>query len=156
MDANIGITSEHTKEIVKILHTLLADETILYTKTRNYHWNIESPHFMSMHLFYEEQYNDLATFIDEVAERIRQLGHMAKGRLQDYLALTTLQESESKEEQQIQVKNLLEDHEALCRSIRKVIPTIEEEYQDVGTADFLTAALQMHEKMAWMLRAHLK
>lgn len=156
MDPNIGIAPNHTKETIAILNTLLADETVLYTKTRNYHWNIESAYFISMHQFYEDQYNELAESIDGIAERIRQLGHFAVASLQGYLKLTNLQESKPAEEQQAQVKALLADHEMICRIIRNSIPKIEEEFKDVGTADFLTGILQIHEKMAWMLRAHVK
>ncbi len=156
MKANIGITAAHTKKIALLLNTLLADETILYTKTRNYHWNIESTSFIEMHEFYESQYTVLAGLIDEVAERIRQIGHFAEGRLKDYIKLANLDEPEYTDDQQTQIKNLLEDHDTLCRTIRTAIPKVEEEYKDVGTADFLTGVLKEHEKMGWMLRAYLK
>lgn len=156
MKANIGITPEHSKQIALLLNTMLADETVLYTKTRNYHWNIESTSFIEMHEFYESQYSELEELIDEIAERVRQLGHFAEGRLKDYIKLTNLEEPEYTDDQQTQLKNLLEDHETLCRTIRNHIPEIEDKYKDVGTADFLTATIQKHEKMAWMLRAYIK
>jgi len=156
MKTNIGIAPEHTKETAAILNTLLADETILYTKTRNYHWNIKSNKFMFMHEFYEGQYTELADLIDEIAERVRQLGHFAEGRLKDYIKLANLEEQETTDDQQTQIKNLLSDHETLSRTIRNHIPQVEDKYKDVGTGDFLTATLQIHEKMAWMLRAHIE
>jgi starvation-inducible DNA-binding protein len=156
MKANIGILDEHSKEVALILNTLLADEYVLYTKTRNYHWNIESPSFKEMHEFYEEQYTVLAAIIDAVAERVRKIGHFAEGRLEDFIKVTNLLEQEYTDDQQIQIQNLLEDHETLCRTIRNRIPEVEEKYKDVGSADFLTGVLEKHEKMAWMLRAYLK
>ncbi len=156
MKANIGLLDEHAKQIALILNTLLADETVLYTKTRNYHWNIESTSFIEMHEFYESQYNVLEGIIDEVAERVRKIGHFAEGRLKDYIELTNLEEPEYTDDQQTQIKNLLEDHETLCRTLRGHIPEIEDKFKDVGTADFLTGVLKEHEKMAWMLRAYVK
>ncbi len=156
MDPNIGILPEHTKEVALILNTLLADETLLYTKTRNYHWNIEGSNFIQIHEFYEDQYNELAELIDEIAERVRQIGHFAEGRLKDFIALTNLEEQGYTDDQKIQLKNLLADHETIARTIREHVPTVEEEYKDLGTADFLTSTLQLHEKMAWMIRAHIR
>src|SRR5690625_2733131 len=148
MKANIGLSKEHAKQVALILNTLLADETVLYTKTRNYHWNIESSSFIEMHEFYEAQYNTLAHMIDEVAERIRKIGHFAEGRLKDYLKLANLEEPEYTDDQQTQIKNLLEDHETLCRTLRGNIPEVEDKNKDVGTADFLPGILKEHEKMA--------
>ena len=156
MKANIGISADHSKKTALLLNTLLADETILYTKTRNYHWNIESGSFIEMHQFYENQYTTLATVIDEVAERVRQIGHFAEGRLKDYIKLANLEEQEYTDDQKTQISNLLDDHETLCRSLRNHISKVEDEYKDVGTADFLTGVLKQHEKMAWMLRAYKK
>ncbi|HLR37109.1 MAG TPA: DNA starvation/stationary phase protection protein [Chitinophagaceae bacterium] len=156
MDPNIGLSQEYTKETVKFLHTLLADETVLYTKTRNQHWNIESENFISIHEFYESQYHEIEQLIDDIAERIRQLGRLAKGNLQDCLQLTQLKELAYTEDQNKQIKALLNDHETICRQLREKIQNIEEEHNDPGTTDFLTRVLQWHEKTAWMLRSHVR
>src|SRR5690606_41827844 len=59
---------------VGILAGILGDQHVLYVKTRNYHWNITGPHFNELHAFFEQQYNEIGTWIDETAERIRMLG----------------------------------------------------------------------------------
>jgi starvation-inducible DNA-binding protein len=156
MKANIGISDKNSKAVALILNKLLASEFVLYTKTRNYHWNIESPSFMEMHKFYEAQYTELAVIIDEVAERVRKIGHFAEGRLKDFIKLSDLEEGEYTDEATAQINNLLEDHETLARTIRNHIGDVEEKYKDVGTSDFLTGVLKAHEKMAWMLRSYLK
>ncbi len=156
MDPSIGLSPEYTKETVKFLHTLLADETVLYTKTRNQHWNIESENFISIHELYESQYHEIEQLIDDTAERIRQLGRLAKGNLQDCLQLTHLKELSYTEEQNKQIKGLLNDHEAICRQLREKIQDIEGDHNDPGTIDFLTRVLQWHEKTAWILRSHVR
>lgn len=50
-----------------ILNALLSDEYLLYTKTRNYHWNVVGPLFHSLHKFSEEQYKTLDEIVDEVS-----------------------------------------------------------------------------------------
>jgi starvation-inducible DNA-binding protein len=156
MKANIGISAANTKAVALILNKLLANEFVLYAKTRNYHWNIESPSFMEMHKFYEAQYTTLATIIDETAERVRKIGHYAEGRLKDFIKLADLEEEEYTDDQVTQIKNLLDDHETLIRTIRNNIDQVDEKHKDAGTADFLTGVLKEHETMAWMLRAYLK
>ncbi len=154
MKANIGLTTKSTGTIAELLNTLLADEHILYTKTRNYHWNYEGDNFMEMHKFYEGQYEELAEMIDEIAERIRMIGHHAEGRLKDFLKLTNLEEENYTTNQNEQVKNLVDDHEDIIRIVRKNITTAEK-LKDAGTMDFLTKIMEQHEKMAWMLRSYL-
>ena len=156
MKANIGLTEKNSQAVVNILNVLLADEQILYTKTRNYHWNYEGDNFMEIHKFYEGQYDELAETIDQVAERIRMLGHFPDGRLKDFLKLTRLPEQEYTTIQSEQLKNLLADHESIIIYIRKIVDKVGETYKDQGTMDFITGVMQQHEKMAWMIRSYLK
>jgi starvation-inducible DNA-binding protein len=154
MKANIGITDKNKASIAVILNILLADEHILYTKTRNYHWNYEGDNFMEIHKFYEGQYEELAEMIDEIAERVRMLGHFPEGRLKDFIRLTRLPEQEYTTDQSAQLTNLLADHESIINSIRKSVDKVDS-YKDAGTLDFITGIMQQHEKMAWMIRSYL-
>jgi len=156
MQANIGLSDKVSQQIATLLNKLLADEFLLYTKTRNCHWNYEGDNFMEMHKFFEAQYEELADVVDDVAERIRKIGHFAEGRLKEYLNLTQLKEQPITSDQQKQVKHLLGDHETIIRSVRKSIDEVADNLKDAGTADFLTGVMEVHEKMAWMLRSYLK
>jgi starvation-inducible DNA-binding protein len=156
MTNHIGITDANRKAVTKQLAHLLADEFILYTKTRRAHWNIEGPDFHSMHTFFESQYEQLDEFMDSVAERIRQLGHYAPATLKEFLALTRLTEkSDEKNDSQGFIKELLADHEDIVIFLRQNINAFANDYKDAGTSDYITGLMEDHEKMAWMLRAHL-
>lgn len=156
MKTSIGIKEEARQKIADFLSVILADEHILYAKTRNAHWNVEGNDFHAMHLFFEEQYNELEGVIDEIAERIRQIGHYAPGTLKEFLELTRLTETKTgKNDSASYIKDLNEGHESIVMHIRENIEWIEEA-MDQGTADFLIGIMQGHEKQAWMLRAHLK
>ncbi|MFW2136633.1 Dps family protein [Chryseobacterium sp. TY4] len=155
MEISIGLDAKQIKDNVKVLSVLLADEHILYTKTRNAHWNVEGPDFHAMHLFFESQYDELEEIIDEFAERIRQLGQMAPGSLKEFIQLTNLSEKKlTKNDSQSFIKALLEDQEAIITYIREAVEKMEDS-KDFGTEDFLVGLLEKHEKMAWMLRGHL-
>lgn len=152
---DIGIEAQHRREVAEALGQLLADEHVLLTKTRNYHWNVQGMAFGSLHELFEEQYNDLASSIDDIAERIRSLGFFAPGSMEEFLNNSRLVETDHLNgRDRDMISNLLKDHEAIIQILRHDIPQSEEN-NDVGTADFLTALMEDHEKMAWMLRAHL-
>ena len=152
----IGINEENRKAVSFELSKLLADEFLLYTKTRNAHWNVEGTDFHSMHLFFESQYEQLDDTMDSVAERIRQLGHYAPATLTSFLELTHLSEKiGDKNNSLAYISELLADHESIIEFIRGNIEPFASKYKDYGTSDFITGLMEEHEKMAWMLRAHL-
>jgi len=157
MNPAIGIKKDSLAKVAHILNGFLADELLLYLKTRNAHWNIEGSDFHAMHKFFEEQYEQLDETMDEVAERIRMLGHYAPATMKSYLELTHLTEqSRGKNDSAGFIKDLLGDHESIIIRLRENINLFANELNDLGSSDFITGLMETHEKMAWMLRAHLK
>ncbi len=156
MKANIGITDKNLQAVALRLNQILADEYVLYTKVRNYHWNVEGTNFMEMHKFYEDMYSGIDEAIDEIAERVRMLGHYSQGRLKDFLKLTNLSEEEYTNKQQKQLQQLLNDHETMVQALRKDIKDFADKYKDDGNADFITGLMEQHEKWAWFVRSYLK
>jgi len=156
METNIGITQKNRQAVSVALSKLLADEFVLYTKTRNAHWNVEGSDFHAMHLFFESQYEQLDDIMDSVAERTRTLGHYAPATLKSFLKLTHLSETENKNGSLDFIKELLADHETIIEFIRGNVNPFADTYKDAGTSDFITGLMETHEKMAWMLRAHFK
>ncbi|MEO5968241.1 MAG: DNA starvation/stationary phase protection protein [Ferruginibacter sp.] len=155
MQPKIGIKPKDLSAVTATLNIILADENVLYIMTRNAHWNVEGNDFHAMHLFFESQYNELALMIDELAERIRTLGHYAVASLAKYLELTHLTEISKESNTSLgYIKELLAAHESIIYSMRENIDS-DENLKDSGTEDFVTGLLEKHEKMAWMLRAHL-
>ncbi len=157
MKPSIGIKEQYLAEVSHSLGKILADEFVLYTKTRKAHWCVTGPDFHSMHLFFERQYKALEEIVDEVAERIRSLGHYPPATLKEYLALTHLTEqSREKNDSQGYIKELLADHESILIHLRENINEYVTAFRDAGTSDYITGLMETHEKMAWMLRAHLE
>jgi len=156
MNPEIGLNDQDRRGVVDILNQLLADEYVLYTKTRNFHWNVASPHFAALHKFFEAQYGELEAIIDEVAERARAIGGRAAGSLAEFIELTRLQEAgRGAMDSDAMLRGLADDHEKIIRGLRVALEISAEKFSDAGTSDFLTGLMEQHEKMAWMLRAHL-
>lgn len=156
MKTSLSIPEKGTEEISMFLNTLLADEYVLYTKTRNANWNISGPGFNELHKFFEIQYGVLDAMIDTIAERVRTLGHFALGSLKDFLNVTQMSEENHDFGTSSEIiQTLVADHETIIRIIRNEIISISDKYNDFGTTDFVTGLIEQHEKMAWMLRAFL-
>ena len=157
MKATIGINDTNRKAVADELAKILADENVLYVKTKNAHWNVEGADFYDKHKFFESQFGQIDEIIDNVAERIRILGHHAPATLKSYLALTHLTEvSKSKNDSQGFIKELLMDHESIIIVLRGHIKSFTNDFHDIGSSDFITGIIETHEKMAWFLRSHLK
>jgi len=152
---NTGIAAADRKRMSEDLSRVLADSYTLYLKTHNYHWNVEGPHFKALHDLFEEQYTDLATAVDEIAERIRALGHYAPGSYKAFTDLSAVKEETGNPDWQTMLRRLAEDQETLVNTCRGALKTAGE-IDDVSTDDLLNQRMRTHEKNAWMLRAHLE
>jgi starvation-inducible DNA-binding protein len=154
---NLALTDDARAELAELLNTTLADEHVLYTKLRNYHWNVTGMHFHSLHEMFEEQYDQVKVLADEIAERTRKLGYRSIGTMSAFLEYARVAEGSNETMQaQEMIEDLLNTNEAIVRNLRSDIDKCTEAYHDEGTADLLIATMREHESMAWMLRAMLQ
>ena len=151
---DIGISESDRLEIADGLARLLADTYTLYLKTHNYHWNVTGPMFQTLHVMFQEQYTELWNALDDIAERIRALGHFAPGTYKRYAELSTIKEEANVPGAQEMIRQLVAGQEAVARTAREAFPAAEKA-GDESTCDLLTQRLQVHEKTAWMLRSLL-
>ncbi len=154
MELNIGINNEDRQEIASGLSKLLADSYTLYLKTHNFHWNVEGPLFNTLHLMFEQHYTELATAVDEIAERIRALGIKAPGSYSAFAKLASIDEANGEESAEEMIRQLVLGQEAVVRTARTALQPAAAA-GDEPTADLLTQRMQIHEKNAWMLRSML-
>jgi starvation-inducible DNA-binding protein len=151
---DIGIGEQDREKIADGLSRLLADTYTLYLKTHNYHWNVTGPMFNTLHLMFEQQYTELAGAVDQIAERIRALGHRAPGSYAEYAKFSSIKEETGSPRAEEMLANLVAGQEAVVRTARGVFPLADRAH-DEPSADLLTQRMQIHEKNAWMLRSLL-
>ncbi len=152
---DIGIPAAQREQIAQGLGRVLADSTVLYAKTHGFHWNVTGPMFNTLHLMFMEQYTELWTALDAIAERIRALGFPAPYGGSAIDSLSSIPETQGNPAALEMVRELVSGHEAVARTIRSVF-SLANEANDQPTADLLTQRLQIHEKTAWMLRSLLE
>jgi starvation-inducible DNA-binding protein len=154
MKIDIGIKETDRAKIAQGLAHLLADTYTLYLKTHNFHWNVTGPMFQTLHLMFEQQYNELALAVDLIAERIRALGFPAPGTYREFAELSSIAESKGVPAAEQMIRELVGGQEAVVKTARSVFPLLER-VNDEPSADLLTQRMQVHEKTAWMLRSLL-
>ncbi|SMF40515.1 Dps family protein [Pseudobacteriovorax antillogorgiicola] len=137
----------------KVLNQVLADSFAIYTKTLNYHWNVEGGKFIGIHELTDKQYHNLFEAIDEIGERIRALGFYTPGSMKAFLDLTTIVEADAGETNaQTMLEDLERDHMHIVSKLREGV-AIAEQNNDSTTADMLSERSEFHEEAAWMLRS---
>ena len=152
---DIGLSESERAKIVDALQVVLANQHVLYQKLRNYHWNVKGKHFMALHELFEQHYDELSKDIDEIAERIRSLGHYTNGTIAEYIKTATLKEGAAGiTDETVMVKDLLKDYEHMISHMRGVSDVCAGN-NDKGSEDIMVGLLQKLEKQSWMLRSML-
>lgn len=151
----LGLDEKKVQNVVNGLSGLLADLQVYYTNLRGFHWNVSGRNFYIMHQKYEEFYNDAAEKIDEVAERMLQLGGVPESRFSEYLKVSDIKEvagigcgGEARDMLLGWLKSLIEKE-------RKVLALATETGDDV-TVSLMSDYLKGQEKAVWMLVAYSK
>ncbi|GAB4546611.1 MAG: Dps family protein [Pleurocapsa sp.] len=149
---DIGIKEQDRIKIAEGLKRLLADSYTLYLQSHNFHWNVTGPQFRELHLMFEEHYTELATAVDDVAERIRTLDVPAPGTYKSFAELSSIKEVEGVPAAKDMVEILTQGHQQVVKTCRDVL-SIAQEANDESTASLVSDRMRIHEKTAWMLRA---
>lgn len=154
MDIEIGLSKVERAQSVAALKRLLAETYALYIKTHGYHWNVTGDRFQALHAEFMTQYTELWAALDDIAERIRALGHFAPGSSGDLLNDATITADNEVPNAEVMVSNLVRGHEAVARAARDGIKSAEDVGDDV-TVDLMTQRATIADKTAWMLRSSL-
>lgn len=139
-------------DLVAQLKVVLANTYALYLKTQNYHWNVKGANFASLHLFFEEQYEELAEGVDEIAEHIRKLNHAAPGSFNEFQVLNKIADGKADIDAPTMIADLLASHTVLFEILAQTF-SIAEKAQDEVIMDFMIQRMAAHRKHQWMLNS---
>ncbi|HMQ08039.1 MAG TPA: DNA starvation/stationary phase protection protein [Saprospiraceae bacterium] len=147
----LGYSKDQLSKTTKLLNQLLADYHVYYQNLRNFHWNVTGTHFFDLHIKFEELYNTAKLNIDAIAERILTLRFKPVSTLKEYLDMTQISESNSKDAVEM-VNVTIENQKVLIDGLRKILKEAGE-LNDEGTVDMASGFLADLEKSSWMLDA---
>lgn len=151
----IGLDVEKSKILAEKLNELLADYSIFYQNVRGYHWNIKGEKFFELHDKFQELYEDLFVKIDEVAERIRTLGHTPNHMFSIYMQDAKVKESTEVADGIKDVKDILESVNIIIILQREILE-LSADADDEGTNALMSDYIREQEKLVWMYSAYLK
>jgi starvation-inducible DNA-binding protein len=132
----------------------IAGWTVLYEKLHHYHWFVKGTGFFTLHAKFEELYNEAASVVDELAERLLAVGETPISTLKQCLEMSPLKEAAGGETAVQMVKQLIDDFATLRDGLKQGITLANESGDDV-TADMFTAKAGELDKHIWMLQAYL-
>ncbi len=141
-------------KLINSLREIVAGMYALLNQTHMCHWNVKGPEFFSLHTAFEEQYTELFTAIDEIAERIRAKGALAPGGLANLASMSNIDELRENASAREMVSHLVSINEKLIGDL-KATRDIAAEELDTETEDMMIARIQVHEKTVWMLKSYL-
>ena len=144
----------NTTSLQQILNRQVANLNVLYVKLHNYHWYVKGEQFFSLHVKFEELYDDVTLKMDEVAERLLSIKGSPVATMKEYLELATIQEATGKEDTRGMVQSLIEDFATVSEELTEGIE-VAEEASDQPTADLFIKIRSDLEKNQWMLRSFL-
>lgn len=152
---DIGMSAAERDAVSTKLAHLLADSYTLYLMTHNFHWNVTGPMFNTLHQMFMDQYTEQWEALDQIAERIRSLGHFAPGTYAEYIKLASIKEPSSLLTAEEMIQMLVKGNEAVAKTARATFAEADKA-NDQPTLDLLTQRMDIHEKNAWMLRSLLQ
>lgn len=138
----------------QVLNQQVANLNVLYVKVHNYHWYVRGDKFFTLHVKFEELYNDITLKMDEVAERLLTIKGSPVATMKEFLDITTIQEADGKEDASKMVQNLIEDFATVAEELEEGIDLAENSHDHV-TGDLLITIKGDLEKHMWMLRSLL-
>ena len=152
----IGLDEKVTVESTNELNQLLADTIMLRDLYKKHHWQVSGHTFYQLHLLFDKHYEEQATLVDTIAERIQSLGGVAIAVAHDVAEHTRLERPPiDREEVPVQISRLLEAHEIILKEAREYAKAADERGDD-GTNDVIVSdVVRTNEMQVWFLSEHL-
>ncbi|WP_338813844.1 Dps family protein [Bernardetia sp. Wsw4-3y2] len=150
----IALDKDKSDKTVNHLNEILSNYQVFYQNLRGFHWNLLGHHFFSLHVKFEELYNEAQLNIDEIAERILTLGHTPLHTYEDYLKNSTVKVHKNISDEKKSVESIITDYSILIKKEREAL-SVAGDAQDEGTTDMLAGFIKVQEKTVWMLSAWL-
>ncbi len=150
----VEIAHDAKADLIVALHQSISESAVATLLAQNYHWNVTGMSFGALHDLFQKMYEDHFEAQDDLAERVKALEGHADGRYGEFLKRSAISESDGKMDAKAMVEILKLDQETLSSTLR-ALAELADQHGDVVTNDLAIERANVHDKFAWMLRAHL-
>ena len=154
-DAAMSLSPSAREAVAEALNQAKAETTVATALAQNFHWNVRGMAFGPLHALFQEIYEDHFTAQDDLAERVKTLDLHAEGKLSDMLSRSKIAEADGHQTDREMIEILMKAQEQLSATLSGV-EKVSSEQGDTLTEDLAIERGRVHEKFAWILRAHLK
>lgn len=141
-------------QLTDVLNKQIANWSVLYVKLHNYHWYVKGGHFFTLHVKFEEFYDEANLHIDELAERLLTIGGQPVATMKGCLEMSSIQEATGQETAEQMVQTLISDFSNIVAELKEGMD-LAAELDDEITGDMLLAIHGTLQKHVWMLKAFL-
>ncbi|XAP97754.1 Dps family protein [Staphylococcus aureus] len=142
------------QDVIKELNQQVANWTVAYTKLHNFHWYVKGPNFFSLHVKFEELYNEASQYVDELAERILAVGGNPVGTLTECLEQSIVKEVAKGYSAEQMVEELSQDFTNISKQLEKAIEIAGNAGDDVSEDMFIGMQTSV-DKHNWMFKSYL-
>ncbi len=145
------------KNEASVLDKLLADEYVLYMRTRDGSRNIPESSPFEVHELFRGQCESMSSIVAGVSRMVRVFGPMPSFVHEKFMAITRLNAHGGPFAKQNEViEALLDDHESIIHILRNDKARHEDLRTVISTAEFMAGLLKQHEEMAGALKGWLQ
>ncbi|UQZ84803.1 General stress protein 20U [Paenibacillus konkukensis] len=143
-----------TVSVEKVLNKQVANFGVLYIKLHNYHWYVKGQQFFTLHVKFEELYDEATLHLDAIAERLLTLGGSPVATMQQMVQEASIKEAVGREKAEEMVRHLIEDFNTINKELQEGMEAAEQS-GDESTSDMLLGIKSSLEKHTWMLKSFL-
>lgn len=142
------------QKLCLLLNHRLASAIDLQLQMKQAHWNVKGPNFIGLHELFDQVDEAIEGYVDNVAERIVQLGGIAEGTIRIISSRTQLKEYPlSISEGSAHVDAVTTALSSFGREARLAIQEATL-LEDADTADLFTEVSRGIDKWLWFVEAH--
>jgi len=143
-----------TQQLATVLNKQIANWSVLYTKLHNFHWYVKGDQFFTLHIKFEELYNEAGLHVDVIAERLLSIGGKPVATMKENLETASIKEAMGTESSHEMVQAIISDFTLITGELKEAM-SLASELNDETTGDMLLAIHSGLEKHIWMLTAYL-
>ena len=142
--------------VAQAMYQCVAETAITTMMAQNFHWNVTGMAFGPLHALFQEIYEDHFQAQDELAERIRSIGHKVDGRLSAMIDISkVIEEANEADKNDVEmIASLAQAQRTLAASLAGA-GDIAAQNGDKLTEDLCIERGRAHEKFAWLLQSHI-
>jgi starvation-inducible DNA-binding protein len=144
------------RQMIELCNARLADAIDLQTQTKQAHWNVKGPHFISLHELFDKVNGDVEDYVDLIAERAVQLGGAVEGTARSVAKRSTLAEYPLKSGSGRQHVDALSSALAAFGKLMRSAIEESDRVSDKDTNDIFIEISRGVDKWLWMVEAHLQ